>query len=60
MSAGVISTARLTHATPAASYANTPERNWESDSHTNEAGVECDDIAKQLASNTENHRFKVN
>lgn len=30
-STGVVSTARLTHATPAACYAHSPNRNWESD-----------------------------
>ena len=31
MSTGVVSTARLTHATPAACYSHTPSRDWESD-----------------------------
>ncbi|QQS41809.1 MAG: alkaline phosphatase [Acidobacteriota bacterium] len=30
-STGIVTTARLTHATPAATYAHTPDRNWESD-----------------------------
>lgn len=30
-STGIISTARLTHATPAACYAHSPDRDWESD-----------------------------
>jgi len=30
-STGVVSTARITHATPAACYAHSPERNWETD-----------------------------
>ena len=30
---GVVSTARITHATPAAMYAHTPNRDWESDSN---------------------------
>ena len=30
-STGVVSTARLTHATPAACYAHSPDRGWESD-----------------------------
>ena len=42
-STGVISTARITHATPAAAYAKIPERNWE---YT--AGEDCKDIATQL------------
>jgi alkaline phosphatase len=31
MATGVVSTARITHATPAACYAHVPERDWESD-----------------------------
>ncbi|MEI6858342.1 MAG: alkaline phosphatase [Shewanella sp.] len=50
MSTGVISTARITHATPAATYAHSPERNWESDADlTTEAVTNgCKDIAAQL------------
>ena len=46
---GVISTARITHATPAATYAPCPNRNWEADSQlpaTRTRG--CRDIARQL------------
>ncbi|MDH3646871.1 MAG: alkaline phosphatase [Gammaproteobacteria bacterium] len=40
---GVISTARITHATPASSYAHSPNREWEA------VGPEdCADIARQL------------
>lgn len=35
-STGVVSTARLTHATPAATYAHTPVRDWESDADLNQ------------------------
>ena len=31
MATGVVTTARLTHATPAATYAHVPNRNWEND-----------------------------
>ena len=50
MSTGVVSTARVTHATPAATYAHAPERNWESDADLPEEAVTngCSDIAKQL------------
>ncbi len=44
---GVISTARITHATPAANYAHSPERNWEADSNQ-PAGCAVPDIARQL------------
>lgn len=47
---GVVSTARLTHATPAACYAHTPYRDWESDADLSPKAVEVDypDIARQL------------
>ncbi len=49
-STGIVTTARLTHATPAGAYAHTPHRNWESDkdllSYPSSAG--CIDIASQL------------
>ncbi|MDN4500830.1 alkaline phosphatase [Alteromonadaceae bacterium BrNp21-10] len=50
MSTGVISTARITHATPAATYAKSPDRNWEDVSDMPEAAVTagCKDIADQL------------
>jgi alkaline phosphatase len=46
-STGIVSTARLTHATPAANYSHTPERNWEADSNE-PAGCAVPDIARQL------------
>lgn len=50
MQTGVISTARITHATPAATYAETTERDWESDADVSAAGkaAGCKDIAAQL------------
>ncbi len=45
---GVVSTARITHATPAAAYAHSPSRNWESDAAIPEAERACADIARQL------------
>lgn len=44
---GIVSTARITHATPAANYAHTPERNWEADSNQ-PSGCAVPDIARQL------------
>lgn len=46
-SIGVVSTARLTHATPAAVYAHSGDRNWEDDSKL-PAGCDQKDIATQL------------
>lgn len=50
MATGVVSTARITHATPAATYARSPERNWEVDSAMTQAARDagCSDIARQL------------
>ena len=64
LSTGVISTARITHATPAATYAKSAERNWEDISDMPEDAVEfgCKDIASQLInfeSNLES-RYSVN
>jgi len=52
LATGVVSTARLTHATPAATYAHSPERNWENDTDLTEAAkaAGCKDIAQQLLS----------
>ena len=49
-STGVISTARITHATPAATYAKSADRNWEdiSDMPGEALEVGCEDIALQL------------
>ena len=49
-STGIVSTARITHATPAATYARSPERNWESNDGLSDEAVEngCADIAAQL------------
>ncbi|WP_339671877.1 alkaline phosphatase [Dasania marina] len=50
MATGVVTTARITHATPAATYAHSPERGWESDFDMPAAARQqgCKDIAAQL------------
>jgi alkaline phosphatase len=50
LSTGVISTTKVTHATPAACYAHSPHRGWEDDSDLPEAARELGfpDIARQL------------
>ena len=46
---GVVSTARITHATPAAAYAHAPDRNWELPGRVPEPDrALCSDIARQL------------
>lgn len=44
---GIVTTARLTHATPANNYAHTSMRDWEADIHLPK-GCEVKDIARQL------------
>ena len=47
---GVVTTARITHATPAATYAHTAFRDWESDKELSDEAkaAGCKDIADQL------------
>ncbi len=47
---GIVSTARITHATPASVYARSADRNWEADAAIREdqKGKGCKDIATQL------------
>ena len=49
-STGIVTTAGVTHATPAATYARSPERGWESDDKIpdSEKANGCEDIASQL------------
>jgi len=50
MATGVVTTTRLTHATPAAAYAHSVERYWEVDSRMPEEALDtgCVDVARQL------------
>lgn len=50
-STGFVTTARITHATPATMYAHSPERDWESDEFIPDSALQagCRDIAYQLA-----------
>ncbi len=52
MATGIVTTTRLTHATPAATYAHSPDRNWENDADLPEQAkaAGCRDIAQQLLS----------
>lgn len=56
LSTGVISTARLTHATPASNYAHSMDRNFESDADAADLSDpgDCADIARQLIEFTDN------
>ena len=50
LATGIVTTTRITHATPASVYAHVPDRNWEDDAHLPAAarGAGCTDIAAQL------------
>lgn len=50
LSTGIVSTTRLTHATPAATFAHSPHRDWEADVDLppEAAAQGCVDIARQL------------
>lgn len=62
LSTGIISTARVTHATPAATYAKAADRNWEDDGDMSAEALAagCKDIADQLVNFEANleSRFK--
>lgn len=50
LSTGIVTTTRITHATPAATYGHLPERNWEVDAEMPEKALAqgCVDFARQL------------
>lgn len=50
LATGVVTTSSVTHATPAATYAHSPDRNWESDRDlpAQAKSEGCKDIARQL------------
>jgi len=50
MATGIVSTARLTHATPAATWAHSPNRDWENDTDLPAEALAqgCVDIARQM------------
>ncbi|KAF2352207.1 Alkaline phosphatase [Trinorchestia longiramus] len=59
---GLVTTTRITHATPGASYAASAQREWECDSKMLEedpAVVKCKDIARQLVEDLPGQGLKV-
>jgi alkaline phosphatase len=58
---GVVTNTRITHATPAAAYAHSVERNWEGDADMPEQAREqgCADIARQLVEFSIGHGLDV-
>lgn len=59
LATGVISTARITHATPAATYAHSVGRDWEADGNLPEGVTDCKDIASQLVAWPHGDGFEV-
>ena len=56
---GIITTTRITHATPASTYAQTASRNWEIDREVPEEAEGCRDIARQLIEWNEGDGFEI-
>ncbi|XP_037773670.1 alkaline phosphatase-like [Penaeus monodon] len=56
---GFVTTTRLTHATPAALYAHTANRDWECDAKLGSYGHGCRDIAKQFVEDTPGRDINV-
>lgn len=57
---GIVTTTRVTHATPAATYAHTNNRDWECDGEIPQQDVNCvKDIARQLVEDAPGNKFKV-
>jgi alkaline phosphatase len=61
LSTGIVTTTRLTHATPAATYAHSPDRDWERDTQLPEKAVQagCADIARQFVEFNEGNGIEV-
>ena len=57
MATGVVTTTRITHATPAATFSHSADRNWESDADLPAAAkaAGCIDIARQLVETPYGH-----
>ncbi|HEY4582238.1 MAG TPA: alkaline phosphatase [Lysobacter sp.] len=61
MDVGIVTTTRVTHATPAATFTHAPDRGWENDAELPEAAraAGCVDIARQLIESPLAERVKV-
>ncbi|MFZ5655895.1 MAG: alkaline phosphatase [Pseudomonadota bacterium] len=61
LDAGIVTTTRVTHATPAAAFTHSPDRNWENDASLPAAAAEagCVDIARQLVESPQAAGLKV-
>ena len=56
---GVVTTARITHASPSTTYAHASHRDWEADSFLPEDNDGCTDIASQLIDDETNKKIRV-
>ncbi|XP_040576535.1 alkaline phosphatase, tissue-nonspecific isozyme [Lepeophtheirus salmonis] len=58
---GIVTTARLTHATPGAAYAATSNRDWEADSDMSKEFISegCTDVAKQMIYSSPGNQINV-
>ena len=61
LSTGVVTTTRVTHATPAATFSHAPDRGWENDADLPETAraAGCQDIARQLIESPYGHGIDV-
>ncbi|NNF15868.1 MAG: alkaline phosphatase, partial [Gammaproteobacteria bacterium] len=59
LATGIVSTARITHATPAAAYAHSADRNWENDGLVPPGQESCTDIASQLTAYSEGNGLDI-
>jgi alkaline phosphatase len=61
-STGVVTTTRITHASPSGTYAHIANRDWENDAEVRKSGQDpdiCDDIAEQLVNSLPGKNIKV-
>ncbi|PNF15816.1 hypothetical protein B7P43_G09886 [Cryptotermes secundus] len=61
-STGVVTTTRITHASPSGTYAHIANRDWENDAEVRNSGQDpdiCDDIAEQLVNRIPGKNIKV-
>lgn len=59
---GLVTTTRVTHASPAGAYAKVANRNWENDATVRDNNQDpdiCPDIAHQLVHSYPGNKFKV-
>lgn len=59
MGSGFVTTTRVSHATPSALYANTPDRRWECESNMPEEAKACRDISRQLVETAPGNKLNV-